>query len=115
MGRGSPSPRCGRKGATVMDVQLIGDSGVARHRAGELPALLERGQGLVQGLGKVLECRSWSPVELVRPGTRAPVTGVGRRVGGTTEQSITCWGLTQSLGSDDHRVPALPGATDVPP
>ena len=30
-----------------MDVQLIGDSGVARHRAGELPALLERGQGLV--------------------------------------------------------------------
>jgi magnesium transporter len=30
-----------------MDVQLIGDSGVTRHRAEELPALLERGQGLV--------------------------------------------------------------------
>jgi magnesium transporter len=30
-----------------MDVQLIGDSGVVRHRAEELPALLERGQGLV--------------------------------------------------------------------
>jgi magnesium transporter len=30
-----------------MDVRLIGDSGVVRHRAEELPALLERGQGLV--------------------------------------------------------------------
>jgi hypothetical protein len=49
MGRGSPSPQWGRKGATVMDVQLIDDTGVARHRAEELPALLERGQG---GLGR---------------------------------------------------------------
>jgi magnesium transporter len=30
-----------------MDVQLIGDTRVVRHRAEELPALLERGQGLV--------------------------------------------------------------------
>jgi magnesium transporter len=30
-----------------MDVQVIGDTRVARHRAEELPALLERGQGLV--------------------------------------------------------------------
>jgi magnesium transporter len=30
-----------------MDVQLIGDTRVVRHRAEDLPALLERGQGLV--------------------------------------------------------------------
>jgi magnesium transporter len=30
-----------------MDVQPIGDTGVVRHRAEDLPALLERGQGLV--------------------------------------------------------------------